>query len=60
MINDAFEVKVRKELEQYFDETPSDESKRFYDQLESNHPRLEGSLHFFLSIAASLMNIQQD
>ena len=60
MINDAFEVKVRKEPKQYFDETPSDESKCFYDQLESSRPQCEGSLHFVLSVVASLMNIQQD
>ncbi|KAG5577351.1 hypothetical protein H5410_057485 [Solanum commersonii] len=46
MINDAFRVQGRMEPEQYFDEAPNEEARRFYDQLEeSSRPLCEGSPH---------------
>ncbi|KAG5614999.1 hypothetical protein H5410_014823 [Solanum commersonii] len=47
------------EPEQYFDEAPNEEARRFYDQLkESNRPLCEGSTHSTLSVAVRLMNIK--
>ncbi|KAG5632499.1 hypothetical protein H5410_004216 [Solanum commersonii] len=44
MINDAFGVQGGMEPEQYFDEAPNEEARRFYDQLEeSSRPLCEGS-----------------
>ncbi|KAG5576622.1 hypothetical protein H5410_056756 [Solanum commersonii] len=44
MINDAFGVQGGMKPEQYFDEAPNEEARRFYDQLEeSSHPLCEGS-----------------
>ncbi|WMV09922.1 hypothetical protein MTR67_003307 [Solanum verrucosum] len=53
MINDAFGVQGGMEPEQYFDETPNEEERHFYDQLEeSSRPLCEGSPHSALSVAA--------
>ncbi|KAG5570564.1 hypothetical protein H5410_060330 [Solanum commersonii] len=42
MINDAFGVQGGMEPEQYFDEAPNEEARRFYDQLEeSSRPLCE-------------------
>jgi len=61
MINDAFGVQGRMEPEQYFDEAPNEEARRFYDQLEeSSRPLCEGSLHSALSVVVRLMNIKSD
>ncbi|KAG5591790.1 hypothetical protein H5410_042304 [Solanum commersonii] len=61
MINDAFRVQGRMEREQYFDEAPNEEARRFYDQLEeSSRPLCEGSPHSTLSFAIRLMNIKSD
>ncbi|KAG5570553.1 hypothetical protein H5410_060319 [Solanum commersonii] len=44
MINDAFRVQGGMEPEQYFDEAPNEEARRFYDQLEeSSCPLCKGS-----------------
>ncbi|KAG5631933.1 hypothetical protein H5410_003650 [Solanum commersonii] len=37
MINDAFGVQGGMEPEQYFDEAPNEEARRFYDQLEERN-----------------------
>ncbi|KAG5581053.1 hypothetical protein H5410_051680 [Solanum commersonii] len=61
MINDAFGVQGGMEPEQYFDEAPNEEARRFYDQLEeSSRPLCEGSPHSALSVAVRLMNIKSD
>ncbi|KAG5576953.1 hypothetical protein H5410_057087 [Solanum commersonii] len=52
MINDSFGVQDGMEPEQYFDEAPKEEARRFYDQLEkSSRPLCEGSPHSALSVA---------
>ncbi|KAG5616102.1 hypothetical protein H5410_015926 [Solanum commersonii] len=51
MINDAFGVQGGMEPEQYFDETPNEEARHFYDQLEEfSCPLCEGSPHSALSV----------
>ncbi|KAG5595354.1 hypothetical protein H5410_036586 [Solanum commersonii] len=61
MINDAFGVQSGMEFEQYFDEAPNEEARRFYDQLEESSRLLcEGSPHSALSVAVRLMNIKSD
>ncbi|KAH0679485.1 hypothetical protein KY284_020570 [Solanum tuberosum] len=61
MINDAFGVQGGMKSEQYFDEAPNEQARRFYDQLEeSSSPLCEGSPHSALSVAVRLMNIKSD
>ncbi|WMV33118.1 hypothetical protein MTR67_026503 [Solanum verrucosum] len=61
MINDSFGVQGGMEPEQYFDEAPNEEARRFYDQLEeSSRPLCEGSPHSSFLVAVRLMNIKSD
>ena len=47
--------------EQYFDESPNEEARHFYDQLEeSSCPLCERNLHSTLLVAVRLMNIKSD
>ncbi|KAG5595111.1 hypothetical protein H5410_036343 [Solanum commersonii] len=58
IINDAFRVQGGMEPEQFFDEAPNEEARRFYDQLEeSSRPLREGSPHSALSHSTQLVRI---
>ncbi|XP_070010832.1 uncharacterized protein [Nicotiana sylvestris] len=61
MIADAFGMHLGGEPNENVEQTPNDDAKRFYEQLEeASRPLRNGSPHFELSVAVRLLSIKSD